>query len=316
MQDMLSQTKRSLAGWLWSETKDMEFDSVFCPFTGWPVIPAMFKEQGKGVITTDLLAAHYHVARALVENDEIVLDPFDVDKLLEPSSEKVQLMEGVCNAYGMDPEHGAWLDNLHANMDRLEDNYKISLAIAVALRVIRYVLSFNDSTRSVMPEEDLAGCFHYYVESLNTKIFSGGQACEAYHRDAAGAAASADTNAMYFYVPSSTGFAQLSPQRRMMELFARYCNEPELDAQLTVDAGAPGAPMDSEQDYRAALESFLQSATHIPLWIIASNQNCLISREEFGKLLMDMKSELNMLSKKVILEGGDSITEYLFIAHD
>ena len=315
MDDMLSQRKRPLAGWVWSNTRHMDFETVFCPFTGWPSIPAMFKEQGKGVITTDLLEAHYHLARALVENDSTVLDPFDVDRVLEENPSRVQLMEGMCNAYGVAPEHGAWLDNLRSNINSFADPFKRSMALAVALRSIRYLMSFDDETRSLMPDDDPAVSFNYFVEFMNQRVFANGQACEAHNRDAHAMAACVGTDAMYFYLPSAAGFENLNAERRMMELFVHYSTESALDTHLQGRTAALGAPVPDGAAYEKNIDAFLEQAGAIPIWIVGYNEAGLIPVSRLADMVGKHRRNLMVLEHPVLQAHDDRHTEYLLIAH-
>ena len=313
MLDQLSQMRMPLAGWVWTETRHIKFDTIFCPFTGRPFIPIMFKEQGKSVITTDMLKTHYHASHALIENGASVLDPFDVDKLLEPNPDKIQLMEGVCNAYGMAPEHGAWLDNVHKNIAKLDDAYKRSLAYVVCTRVIRYLSSFDDSTRFMLPDEDLAGVFNYYVEYMNGRVFSNGRTCEAHNTDANKLAASIDSEAMYFYVPSSIGFSRMDKERRLSEMFNRYCHESELDKYLSIEPNELGAAQDDIPNYLNTVESFLETAAHIPLWIISYNRAGVFKEDRIMSLIGKFKPDVKVFSKKVVHSSSEVLVENLYI---
>lgn len=305
-----------LAGWVWTETRNMKFDTVFCPFTGRPFMPQMFKEQGKGVITTDLLATHYRLAHALIENSASQLDPFDVEILLEPNADKVQLMEGVCNAYGVAPEHGAWLDNVHKNIEKLEDPYKRSLAIAACTRVVRYLLAFDENTKIIMPDDDISGVFNYYVEFFNGKVFDNGNRSEAYNEDSYKLAETVEAEAMYFYIPSSVGFHRLNPERRLLEMFSRYCGEAELDKQLSIDKEHLGATHPDLSRYQGTFELFLEKANNIPLWIISYNRAGVFTGDRLKKVIKKFKSNVKTLTKKVIHSSSEVMVEYIYIAHD
>lgn len=307
---------RPLAGWLWSEIKRFDFNTIFCPFSGRAATPLLFKEEGKGVIAADTLRCRFAFARAVIENDDTVLDPFDVDALIESNPERVQLMEGLCNAYGMDPEHGAWLDNVRANIEKIDDPLKQNLALAVCLGVIRYLTSFNGEDAAVRPDDDIAGCFHYYVESLNTRVYGNGQPCEAYNTDAAELAPSVGTDAMYFYLPSAAGPERMPAVRRVMELFARNCGEAELDRQLADRTPGLGIATDNAEQYAQHLHNFLSNTAHIPMWFIACGGDGPVPAAELENIVRRFKSNIETVSKKVILTGGAAVREILIIARD
>lgn len=315
MNDRLSSFKRPLAGWIWNNTRHMDFETVFCPFAGWPAIPMMFKEQGKSVVIADLLESHVHVSRALVVNQDEVLDPFDVDMLVEENKGKVQLVEGVCNAYGMAPAHGAWLDNMRSNASKLDSALKKSLALTVGMLVIRYLMSFDDETRDVMPDDDPAGAFHYYVEFMNQKVISNGAPCEAYNKDALELVASVNSDAMCFYLPSASGYRDLRPEQRMMELFVNDCTESELDAKLEGRASGLGSAMHDKMDYEKKLAAFFDAAAHIPFWILGYNEKGLLPVKDLHTLLGGFRKNVMVLENMVAESSESKYCEYLLIAH-
>jgi hypothetical protein len=307
---------RPLAGWLWSEIKRFDFNTIFCPFSGRAAVPLLFKEEGRGVIAADTLKCRHAFARALIENDDTVLDPFDVDTLLEPNPDRVQLMEGLCNGYGMEPEHGAWLDNVRANIAKLDDPFKQNLALAVCFGVIRYLTSFTGEAAAVRPDDDIAGCFHFYVESLNTRVSGNGQPCEAYLGDAAALAPSVGTDAMYFYLPSPAGPERMPAVRRVMELFAQNCGEAELDRRLASRTPGLGIATDNAGQYAQHLHNFLSHTAHIPMWFIAFNDAGLVQPDELENIARRFKSNIDTVSRKVMLTGGAAVREILIIARD
>ena len=314
MPDTYSTSKRALAGWIWNCARTLDFHTVFCPFTGWPSVPVMFKEQGKGVVTAGLLESYAHLGRALVENSDEFLDAFDADLLLQDNPERAQRVEGVCNAYNMAPAHGAWLDNLRANIDRLDGPLKQSMAMAAGLRVIRYLLSFDDATRDVRPDQDTSGVFQYYVESMNQKVFDGGEPCEAHMRDAFELVRAVSADAMYFYLPSAAGYLDLSPEERIMELFVTGCIESELDARLAGRAAGLGTPAATPEEYADKLRGFLAASAHIPLWFAAFNENAPLDQKRIADIFRECAGGVEVLEQRIAGPHGGAAREYLIIA--
>jgi hypothetical protein len=308
--------KAPLAGWLWEISKEVPFGSVFCPFSGNAAVARLFKESGKEVVCTDVLLAHAEAGRALVENDDAVLDAFDEEAIIAPNSSSLQLLEGMVGAYSVPPEFGAWLDVCYANIEQIDHAYKKALASTVISLVINYILAFDEKARSKMTDDDWTSAFHYYLTSVNGNVFSNGKTCLAHDRDANSLIKEVETEALSFYLPSAHGVADLRPAERLAELFNRHCYEKELDKTLTGLINGLGAPMPDAASYQAALEQFLDSATSISKWLIAANEASAPKPETINALVSKFKKNVRMLSKNIIYSKQFTRTEYLFVALD
>jgi hypothetical protein len=308
--------KIPLTGWVWSETRSLEFGSVFCPFAGNATLAGMFKEEGKEVITTDVRLSKYRIGKALIENSYAVLDPFDVDKLLAPNHDKKDTMAKSAETYGITAAEAEWLDNFHANIEKLDGDYKKDLAYWVAMKIIQYIFSMKGEAEGVSPEEDLTPTFGYYLESANDKVFTIPVQCSAYDDDANQLVTSVQTDAVYFYMPDPRGCCDMEKEPRFAELYNHYCGEKELDGLLKRPSQGLGSKLEDKNKYRSAIEEFFEKAAHIPTWIICSNASTRpISYEEMKRILGKFKKDVKGSTKELFL-GKDKWIEYLFIATD
>jgi adenine-specific DNA-methyltransferase len=308
--------KAQLAGWLWEVSKELPFNSVFCPFSGSAAVARLFKEEGKEVITTDVLLTHAQAARALIENDDTILDAFDEEAVIAPNDRSVQRLEGMAAAYALPPEFGAWLDVCYTNIEQIDHDYKKSLAATVISLVINYILAFDETTRSKMAEDEWISAFHYYLTSVNSSVFSNGKTCLAHDRDANSLVKEIDTEALSFYLPFPMGVNDLRPAERFAELFNRHCFEKELDKSLAGLVSGLGAPFTDNDSYLAALESFLDSASSINKWLISASESSLPKPEVLNALISKFKKNVSMRGKKIFYSKNLSHTEYLFVARD
>ncbi len=305
--------KAPLAGWLWENSLSIPYGSIFCPFSSSGAVARLFKEVGKEVVTTDVLMTYSKTARALIENDETILDAFDEESIIAPSDRAVQRLEGMAGAYKLPPEFGAWLDVCYANIEQIDHDYKKALASAVIALVINYVAAFDEPVRQNMPEDEWISAYHYYLTSVNGNVFSNGKTCLAHDSDANSLVGSIETDAMSFYLPSAQGVADLRPAERFSELFNRYCFEKELDATLANLVTGLGAPVSSPEEYSAALDKFLSSAVGIPIWFICANDSSFIKPDEIQAVVSKYKKNVRYLNKQMVYSKQLSRTEYLFI---
>ncbi|MFA6449703.1 MAG: hypothetical protein WCX65_09555 [bacterium] len=308
--------KTPLAGWLWEVSKETPFGSVFCPFSGSAAVSRLFKEEGKEVVTTDVLLTHAEAARATIENDETILDAFDEEAIIAPFEGAPQRLEGMAAAYALPHEFGAWLDACYSNIEHIDHAYKKALAATVISLVINYVLSFDDFERSKMTDHDWIAAYHYYLVSVNNNVFSNGKTCLAHDRDANSLIKEIETEAMSFYLPSMRGVIDLRPAERFSELFNRHCFERELDNTLAGLVNGLGGRFSDTAEYLAALESFLDSASSISKWLIAANEDSAPKPEALNSLISKFKKNVRLLSKKIIYSNKFTRTEYLYVAVD
>lgn len=306
--------KANLTGWLWELSRQMSFKSVFCPFSGNSATARLFKEEGMEVVTTDVLLSNFNTARALVENDNTILDAFDEEAIISSNGNTVQYFEGIVGAYKLPPEFGAWLDICYANIAQLDDDYKKALASTAISRVIKYMLAFDENSRMRMTDDDWTNSFKYYVSWANGSVFSNGKTCLAHDMDANLLINQIETEALSFYLPSAEGVADLRPAERFTEIFNRHCFEKELDETLSGLVSGLGAPLPDATAYKAALEEFLDSAKFMQVWLIAGNENSPVSLDEMKAMIAKFKGNSKALSKNISYSNGFTRTEYLFIA--
>lgn len=306
-----------LAGWLWEISEGIPFESIFCPFSGSTAIARLFKEQGKEVTTADVLAVFTHAARALIENDSTIIDPFETGSIIGPNSNIVQHHEGLASVHGLPHEFGAWLDKCHANIQEIDYDYKKALAMTVISRVISLMFSMDERTRNEIAGEEWTSAFHYYVTATNESVFSTDRPCFSYEKDANLLVGEVFTDALYFHLPSNRGVANLTPAERYSELFCRNCFEKELEQILNglVKEGL-GAPSPSGEIYASNLRRFLDSAGHIKHWIIAANSESPLAPDAITAVISSLGKKVRTLSKNMIYSKRISRTEYVFIASD
>ncbi|HOX29147.1 MAG TPA: hypothetical protein PLQ76_08355 [bacterium] len=307
--------KTPLAGWIRESTKPIDFDSIFCPFSGNASIPRVFKSLGKEVITSDALLTYSQTALAFIENDNTRLDAFEAESLVGPNDHIMQQLEGIVAAYGLPPVFGEWLDKCHANLDRIDHEYKKALATTVISKVISFVMEYGDDRKSRLSEEDWISTFHYYVLAVNENVFSTDKSCIAHQQDSYKLVPEIIADAMYFYLYSPDGITKLRPTERLSELFNRYCFEKELDYTLeTLIKSGPGTKSLDAEQYLANLAIFLEASDHIPNWFIATNSAMVPGVDSVVKLISEYRKNTKLLSKEIVFSANYSRTEHFIVA--
>lgn len=170
---------------------DLNFERALDAFSGSGVVAYALKEMGKEVVANDFLSFPSTVARAVVENQGVLLDREDIDYLLSPNEDGRDFIARTFHGLYFPADDHAFLDAAWSHMDRLP-LYKRDLAIAAlclaaARKQPRGVftitdLRYDDGRRTLRaPLRDL---FVEAVRDLNGAVFDNGRENRAMCDDA------------------------------------------------------------------------------------------------------------------------------------
>lgn len=105
-------------------------------FSGSQSIAYMMKQLGKKTITNDFLSFNNEIGMALVENPGTILNKKDTDMLFAKNNdpEKFNLMETLFSNLFFTHEEAVFIDSFRSNVERLDNQYKQALALAIMCR--------------------------------------------------------------------------------------------------------------------------------------------------------------------------------------
>ncbi|HOC91868.1 MAG TPA: class I SAM-dependent methyltransferase [bacterium] len=302
-----------LTGWLWSATKDIQFDSVICPFCGSGAAARLFKEQGCEVTATAVFTSFARQARALIENDSTTLDQFEAEAVIGPSADTTQLMEGIAPAYGLPHSFGAWLDRCRANIERMDHEYKKSLAYTAVSKVIAQVFSLGEQSVAQSGEEDWNQVFRFYVAALNDMVFSNGRLCLAYEGNPERYVMESNADALCLYLPRES-ISKLTEAERFSELFNRFCHEKQMMSELSAAENETlGTALIDTSKYADLVSNFLERAKHIKLWFICASSDAPVATDEIYRILAGLKNKVTVMQKEMVYSKNISRKEYIYI---
>lgn len=161
---------------------DLCFDRALDAFSGSGVVAYALKEMGKEVVANDFLSFPSTVARAVVENQGVLLDRDDVEYLLSRNEDGRDFISRTFAGLYFPADDHSFLDATWSHVDRLVP-YKRELAIAAlclaaARKQPRGVftitdLRYDDGRRTLRaPLRDL---FVEAVRDLNRAVFDNGR---------------------------------------------------------------------------------------------------------------------------------------------
>ncbi|MFN3418579.1 MAG: hypothetical protein ACK42A_04505 [Pyrinomonadaceae bacterium] len=121
----------------------LDFQSIAIPITVDPYIGVFLKRRGISVSTNDLSQADWHRAIATVQNSTEILEPSDIDLILEDAYEpQTHLSNSALEIY-FSTIDAIWFDNVRRHLDSLKSNLKFAIAADIVFRVGKYLQSFG-----------------------------------------------------------------------------------------------------------------------------------------------------------------------------
>ena len=182
-------SKSKLLSEIWSVASQFKFDTAVDLFAGSGIVGYMFKVQGKRVISNDYMAMSATFAKAMIENNSVVLPMDEAEKLLiEQGASNHFVAETFQGLYYKDEEN-ALIDVLRTNIAVIREPYKRAIAMTALIRACtkkrpRGIFTYtgeryNDGRKDL--QKTLA---QQFLEAVNKAVFDNGQQNRARHGDA------------------------------------------------------------------------------------------------------------------------------------
>lgn len=123
-------SKLKYLDWIWHHIQDLPFHSALDAFGGTGAVAYMLKQKGKSVTYNDILKFNSIIGKALIENEEFVVDEFDLENILH-EKQYIEypdfIQKTFPDTYFTDAEN-RWLDIITTNIFQIENQYKRSVA--------------------------------------------------------------------------------------------------------------------------------------------------------------------------------------------
>jgi len=185
-------SKRRFVDWIWSNVKDIEFESVLDVFGGTGSVSLLFKIHGKKVYYNDLLKFNQIIGTALIENKNTIVTDTDLKDALSSNGNDYPdfIQREFKNIFYLDNEN-AWLDKTITNFSRVKNKYEWALLLSALfqaclakrpfnlfhranlyIRTNEVHRTFGNKTTWEKPFEDLV---KRYVREFNLAVFDNGK---------------------------------------------------------------------------------------------------------------------------------------------
>lgn len=323
--------KHKLLDFIEENTEHLEFDSVLDAFAGSGTVSHMFKRQGKRVESNDLLNFSYHIAKSTVENNQVQLSKDDIKMLVETENDANFVQEKFEGLY-FPEEDNKMLDRIRKNIDKLDNKYKRSLALAALSRACmkkrpRGIFTYTGLDKYQDGRRDLRISmkqhFKENVEEFNKAVFDNNQENKAYNKDVFELETSADL--VYMDPPYLSKHSDNRYLRRyhFMEGLCSYWEDVEIDESTKTkkiekrDNNPFNRREGIEESFRNLFEQFKDS-----IIVVSYSSNSIPEKEKMLEILAEVKDEVEVRSEEYRYHfankedkvENDEVDEYLFIA--
>ncbi len=127
-------SKQNLIPFIFDCLDEFSYNTVLDAFAGSSCMAYEFKRKNKKVTTNDFLHFSYTTAKALVENNNSIVDNATLAKLLAPRNDAARFIRDNYTDLFFTYEECTFLDALWLNIQDLENTYQKHLAMAAACR--------------------------------------------------------------------------------------------------------------------------------------------------------------------------------------
>ena len=185
-------SKSKLLPAIWAVASRFRVDTVVDLFAGSGIVGYMFKAQGKSVISNDYMKMSAVFAKAMIENNSVVLLPEEAKALLVTSEESDHFVATTFKGLYFTDAGNELIDTLRTNIAAIENQYKRAIAMAALIRactkkrprgIFTYTgARYNDGRKDL--QKSLEQQFLEAVDAINSAVFDNGRINCAKHGDA------------------------------------------------------------------------------------------------------------------------------------
>jgi DNA adenine methylase len=185
-------SKNKLLAEIWAVASQFEFETAIDLFSGSGVVGYMLKSHRKSVVSNDYMAMSFIFAKAMIENNNIILARNEAEALLEPRKPVDRFVEKVFQGLYFSDDDNRLIDVLRANIKAVNNPYKRAIAMSSLIRaclkkrprgIFTYVgHRYDDGRRDLLMS--FRDQFLEAVAMVNAAVFDNGKHNKARHGDA------------------------------------------------------------------------------------------------------------------------------------
>jgi hypothetical protein len=194
-------SKQKFVEWIWSCMKDLQFSSALDAFGGTSAVSFRLKQENKSVTYNDILPFNYYIGKAIIENNNTILEDYEMNNLLHESKsmEYPHFIEKTFHDIYFTDEENRWLDIVSTNIRNLSNEYKQAIAYFALFQscIIKRPYNLFHRRNLYVRMQDVKRSFgnkatwdtpfetHFrkFVNEANNAVFSNNTICRSINKD-------------------------------------------------------------------------------------------------------------------------------------
>ena len=297
-------SKQKLAEWIY-HCSPKDIDTVFDAFSGTSSVGYHFKTHNKQVISNDFLRFNYHIGKALIENQKVTLDHTDIRKLLQKNPSTEHLIEDTFTGVFFERDQARFLDYFRANVERLDNPYKKSLALTIMDRALTRkvllghfahlkALSYGKNPERIKrnpsitrPIKDL---FLELVYDYNNAVFDNGQENKVYCEDTISLIKTLKgVDLVYFDPPYCGCHPDYQAFYHFLETYVEYWKDKTYLNETKQYFPKKKSGFIKKNEIIDSFRNLFQNSLHIPYWLISYNSKSYPEKDIMENLIKEFR---------------------------
>lgn len=316
-------SKLKLLDWIWAESapylKEHNVERIVDAFAGTSIVSYMLKQKGFETISNDFLLFNYHMAKGVIENNHSKLSMAEIESLYNPEPSSDHFIEREYTDLFFPREDTIFLDNLFQAIQRLDCEYKKSIAFAAASQAILKKAPYGRFTTTTMTnigKKTMLEYFQSVLEQFNELVMDNGKDNKAHMEDSISFMKDVDAQAVYFDPPyGGKSFSKYEHFYNFVEVYVNYWeHEPKVGKLKQVKKKE--SPFSYGKNHKQCLNELMANSEHVPLWIFSYNNNGGLPIEDLKAMISTYKGNIDV--KEVDYTYANklrSYEEYLIFAY-
>lgn len=289
-------------GWI-SKFIPADARTVVDAFSGSQTIAYLFKQQGKKVITNDFLNFNNMIGKALIENPGYTLDNDDIDILFSPNCDPANfdLMESLFTDLFFIREEARFLDSFRSNVNRLDNDYKQALAMAIMCRTLTRKVTMGHFAHTqaltyaadpariqrnrslIRPVKDI---FIELLPQYNSAVFDNLQDNRSYNENIIDLLPKLNgVDLIYFDPPYCNSHADYQSFYHLLETFVEYWKDKQFVNGIKRYEPKRFSGFDKNSEAIASLKKMFELSDSIPVWILSYNDRSFPDIDSMSQLI-------------------------------
>lgn len=270
----ISENNHSWVAFEASVLAQQKFDSIAIAFAGSSKLDWYLKLWNKRIINNDICQWAWQIAKARIENNSEQLDEFDLNILLSNANQELN-NPILLNWFNKSDAH--WLDNLRANINKLNNETRKALAIYAGILTGNYALSFNEETEFL--KRPLSEIFLEMIKIAN-QIIDNQSYNRATNLEATEFVRRTKADLLYLNLPTPASILKfLNSSEAWKEAWVSETDY-FYDELLAKVKDSPSGLVTTKEAYLQSISQILETAKHIPTWTIVFLEHLPLSLTE------------------------------------